>query len=368
MKISFNKDSVAKKLAGIKGVVESKSTMPILSHFLLKAEQDKCSIQGTDLELHIKEPIEAKVEEPGVICIPGHKFSEVVKELDGEISLQTEDKDGSWVKVKSKSVNYRIACLPAADFPTWPVLEGEELTIKLNAKRLASILSKTLYAAGESDNRYTLNGILFHVNPEAKTLSFVGTDGNRMALMSIPLGADKEVKAIIPKKHLVELKKFLTIEGDIIIKFGKNNVLFDFGDRQIFSRLIEGTYPNYSQIIPLNNGNKLLVGTEAFLRTLRRVAVMSSKKRCVIIDIKEGEKTSIVSCSEANTGEAQDELPVDYFGGDIRLGFNPDYLLDALAAMESEKVVLNLEGTLTPALLIPEGDTMYKCVVMPVRL
>lgn len=215
MKLSVSRDEMQEKLANIQNIVEKKNTMPILSHFLLNVSKKGSYIIATDIETALKEPLDASVEREGKICIPARKLFEIVREIEGDVSFETVDEQ--WLKVRSGASDFRLACLSADDFPAWPSeLAGgdiEELTV--DAPMLLEMIEKTIYSAGESDTRYTLNGLLFHVNPENKSFTVVGTDGHRLAIIvkqsdSVP---KEEKRIIVPRKAVSELRRFLPSDG-----------------------------------------------------------------------------------------------------------------------------------------------------------
>ena len=367
MKITVGKAEFQQKLSDIQSVVEKKSTMPILSHFLLKTSKTGSTITATDLETAIREPIAAEVEAEGALSIPARKLFEIVREVDGDIQIETED--SQWMRVKAGPASFRIACLPAEDYPLWPDMGSAE-HIEVGAKELATMIEKTAYASGESDTRYTLNGLLFHLRPDGRDLTVVGTDGHRMAVISMPLegaGGAEEKKLIVQRKAAVELEKFLSDAEKVKISMGKNHVLFEAGGVLFLTRLIEGSYPNYDQVIPANNEKKVVLSREAFIKALKRVSVMS-RERSNAIRLDAGPDMLALSSSNPDLGEARDEVAAKYGGETVSLGFNAKYLIDALNAMESENVIFELQDPLSPTLLRPEGDQAYRCVIMPMRI
>jgi DNA polymerase-3 subunit beta len=366
MKLIVSRDEIQLKLANIQNIVEKRNTMPILSHFLLEANKNGSYIIATDLETALKEPLDIKVEKEGKICIPARKMFEIVKEIDTE--LLCESVDDQWVKIKAGASNFRLACLSAKEFPAWPSMEDME-EIDINSKILVDVVDKTVYAAGESDTRYTLNGILFHVLPEG-TLNVVGTDGHRLAMIvkTIEGSVREERKNIIPRKAAIELRKLLDrSEENIKVTFCKNHVMFSIGTIQFLTRLIEGTYPNYEQVIPAGNEKKVAFQKDAFAKTLRRVSIMS-KERSNAVRLDLSENRVVITSSNPDMGEAQDELAVEYAGEELAMGFNARYLIDILAAMSSEKIVLEMQAPLSPVLVRDEKDEGYRCVIMPMRI
>ncbi len=370
MKITIGKTEFQQRLSDIQSVVEKKSTMPILSHFLLKTGKAGSTITATDLETAIREPIMAEVAAEGALSIPARKLFEIVREVEGDIQIETED--SQWIRVKAGPASFRIACLPAEDYPLWPDMGSSE-QIEVEAKQLARMIEKTVYASGESDTRYTLNGILFHLGPSGQDLTVVGTDGHRMAVISMPLdGASggagtEEKKLIIQRKAAIELEKFLSAAEKAKIFMGKNHVLFQTGEILFLTRLIEGSYPSYDQVIPANNEKKMVLSREAFIKALKRVSVMS-RERSNAIRLDAGQDLLTLSSSNPDLGEARDEVAAKYAGEAVSLGFNARYLIDALNAMESENVIFELQDPLSPTLLRPEGEPAYRCVIMPMRI
>lgn len=366
MKIIVPKDEILSKLSNVQSIVEKRNTMPVLSHFLLDAGRDGSYITATDLDTALKEPLRITVEKEGRICIPARKMFEIVREIDGD--LMCESIDDQWLKLKAGASNFRIACLSAKEFPAWPGMEDVEEMV-ISASELADIIEKTVYAAGESDTRYTLNGLLFHVGTDSK-VTVVGTDGHRLALIKRGFeGSVKdEKKIIIPRKAAVELRKLLDKSEDKVkVSLCKNHALFAVGDMQFLTRLIEGTYPNYEQVIPAGNERKVTVERERFSKIARRVAIMSRERsNAVKVELSEGLIT--LTSSNPDLGEARDEIAVDYKGDGLSLGFNAKYLIDILEAMASEKIVMELQAPLSPVLLREEKDENYLGVIMPMRI
>lgn len=366
MKIAISKDEIQEKLSNIQNIVEKRNTMPILSHFLLDSGKKGTYILATDLQIAIKEPIKASVQGDGRLCIPARKLFEIVREAEGDIAIESEDEQ--WIKVISGKSRFRLACLPSGEFPAWPGMESAE-EIKFNITTLSEMIEKTLYSAGETDTRYTLNGLLFHIKPGDKNIRVVGTDGHRLAIITKSLESEvkDEKKVILPRKAANELKRFFGSEEDILVIFGKNHALFKIGEVQYLARLIEGSYPDYEQVLPSSNNNIITIDREAFLRALRRVSIMSKERsNAVRMDVSDG--LLALFSSNPDLGEAKDEVDVEYKGEPITTGFNARYLMDCLSAMASEKVVFALKDSLSPTLLKEEGNDDYKCVIMPMRI
>ncbi|MEW6420015.1 MAG: DNA polymerase III subunit beta [Nitrospirota bacterium] len=366
MKFTVSKTEMQKKLSDIQGIVEKRNTMPVLSHFLLNASGNDSYIVATDLETTLKEPLQIEVEKEGKLCIPARKLFEIVKEADEDLSF--ESAGDQWLEVKSGNSNFKLACLPADEFPAWPEI-GEAEDILLEAETLLDMIEKTIYSAGDTDHKYTLNGLLFHLRPDKGRLRLVGTDGHRLAAVSkqIETGVKEERQLIVSKKAVSEVRRLLGMAEKVRISMGKNHALFSVGNVQFLTRLIEGTYPDYERVIPKTNGKKVSIERDAFMKTLNRVSVMSKEtSHAVRLDLAENLIT--LSSSNPNLGKAKDEVAADYKGDELTIAFNARYLLDALKVMASEKVILELEDPLSPTLLIDEKDREWKYVVMPIRI
>lgn len=366
MKLSISKDEIQEKLSNIQNIVEKKNTMPILSHFLLEAGKKDTYIVATDLQIAIKEPLDAKVLNEGKLCIPARKLFEIVREAEGDINIESEDEQ--WIKVSYGKSRFRLACLPSQEFPAWPGVEDAE-EIEFNTNDLLEMIEKTIYSAGEADTRYTLNGLLFHIKPESRSITIVGTDGHRLAALTKGLEklTREEKKVVVPRKAAAELRRFFNGAEKLSATMGKNHILFRIGDVQFLVRLIEGTYPNYEQVIPLSNEKVITISKEGFLKALKRVSIMSKdKSNAIKMDIADNSLT--LSSSSPDLGEARDEIGVEYKGEALSTGFNAQYLIDALNAMTSEKVEFALKDALSPTLLKEDGREDYKCVVMPMRI
>ena len=375
MKLSVTKNEMQEKLANIQNIIEKKNTMPILSHFLLSAGKKGSYIIATDIETALKEPLEANIEKEGKLCIPARKLFEIVREVDGDMSFESIDEQ--WLKVKAGASDFKIACLPHTDFPAWPSAlgSGEVEEVTIDGSMLLEMIEKTIYSAGESDTRYTLNGLLFHAKPENRSFTVVGTDGHRLALIMRQMESEvkEDKKLIVPRKAVSELRRFLSASDEekekqkVRISIGDKHLLFSVDKIEFLTRLIDGTYPNYENVIPQSNEKKMSIGKDIFIKVLRRASVMSRERASAVrFDLEEEKLT--VSSSSPDLGEAKEEVGVDYKGEKVSLGFNARYMLDVLGAMTSDKVVLELQDPLSPVLVKEDGSDEYKCVIMPMRI
>lgn len=374
MKLRVTKDEMQEKLSNIQNIAEKRNTMPILSHFLLDAEKKESCIVATDIETAVKEPLEVEVDKEGKICIPARKLFEITKEMEGDLMIETVDEQ--WLRIKSGNSTFKIACLSPDEFPTWPVL-GDAEEIHIDSQIIMEMIEKTIYCAGESDTRYTLNGLLFHTKPKDNILICVGTDGHRLALLKkrIDSKIDKEQQIIVPRKAVSELRRFLpaTKKAEekavetIKILIGEKHMLFIIDKIQFLTRLIEGTYPNYENVIPSDSKRKMILERDAFLKVLRRISVIS-KERASAVRFDINPDVLIVSSSNPDLGEAKEEIAIEYKDDKISLGFNARYIIDVLGAMVSGKITIEFQDPLSPVLMKEEGNEDYKCVIMPMRI
>ncbi len=367
MKLKIEKDAIQHALQGIQGIVDKKTTMPILSHFLLMADET-ASLMATDLDIALKGPVKAEILEKGGLCIPARKLFEIAREVDGDILL--EGQENNWIKVTSGKSTFKLMGLPAEDFPALPEMsQAEEISVKADALR--DMIEKTIYATGESDTRYTLNGLLFHFIPKKKNTEFkvIGTDGHRLSVVSQNLDGmlSEEKKLILPKKAALELKKLIEGRSETIsVHIEKNHVFFATDDIILTSRLIEGTYPNYEQVIPKNNDKSVQINRTDLFKALKRTSIMSRERtNAVRLDLEPG-KITLISMNP-DIGEAREEIAAQFKGEAMTVGYNARYMLDILGTMAGETVNMELHEALSPALLLCPDNKGYTCVVMPMR-
>ncbi len=364
MKITVSREELLRRLSDIQGIVEKKSTMPILSHFLLDVI-DYPFIYATDLETAVRLHIRGEVIEKGVVAIPAKPFISIVKELEGDIIIESKEKQ--WITVSSGRYRTRLASLDPQEFPQWPELQdGREIT--LSSSIINKIIERVTYAASESDTRYVLNGILLEI--KAGNLIAVGTDGHRMALMKSPLSDEKsmavELKVILPKRAAMELKKLLKDE-DVKIKVGKNHILFEISEGLFLTRVIEGTYPNYEQVIPKKASKNLLCNKEILAKALKRASIIS-RDRSNAVKLEMNDNLLRITSSNPDVGEAEEEFSVEYKGEPFVIGFNARFILDAIDEIEDENILMGFNEPLGASLLKGEKDDSYLCVIMPMRI
>ena len=375
MKVRITRDELLTGLQRVQGVVEKRNTMPILSNILLEAKQDGAEIVATDLEIGMRGLYKATVLETGGVTISARKLFEIIKELPpGEIELSAGD--NNWTTIRAGKSQFKVVGLPSADYPALPSIEREGLT-PLSGDGLLELIRKTLFAAGDNDARYILNGLLVTlVNTDKKTaLRLVGTDGHRLAVAEQEVGkaemkgGAQEIKAIIPKKAAQEMRRLLEERGDNepLIGFAKNLMIFRKSGLLLTSRLMEGNYPNYQQVIPKDGGKRISVNRQELESALRRVSVLSKEKASAVkVSFVPGKMT--LFSSSPDYGEAIEEIPASYEGETLSSGFNARYLLDVFSVMDGEKVSLQMDTPLSPCLVQESESPGFKCVVMPIKI
>jgi DNA polymerase-3 subunit beta len=349
--------------------------MPILSNILLEAKQDGAEIVATDLEIGMRGLYKATVLKTGGVTISARKLYEIIKELPpGDIELTAGE--NNWTTIQTGKSQFKVVGLPSAEYPALPAIEREGLT-PLAGDGLLELIRKTLFAAGDNDARYILNGLLVTlVTTDKKTaLRLVGTDGHRLAVAEQEVGkagtkgVPQEIKAIIPKKAAQEMRRLLEEEGDgePLIGFTKNLMIFRKSGLLLTSRLMEGNYPNYQQVIPKDGGKKISVNRIDLESALRRVSVLS-KDKASAVKVSFGSGKMTLFSSSPDYGEATEELSARYEGEVLNTGFNARYLLDVFSVMDGESISLQMETPLSPCLIQEPESPGFKCVVMPIKI
>ncbi len=372
MELVVRKTDLLRELQLFQGIVERKNTIPILANVLLEAKGDEVKMLATDLEVGLRSRCTASVAKGGALTLPAKKLFEIVKALPETDVRIEEDKNG--VKVAADRFDSRMQTLPREDFPTLPEATGT-VSATLPRDVLKQMVGKTQFAITGEDTRYFLNGALFILRPDS--MSLVSTDGHRLALVTVPREKGKgkkdegdEVRVILPRKTLLELGRLLSEgEGDIQYERGENHLFFSIGDRLLISRMIDGQFPAFERVIPKSNDKRVEFDRDRLTSAVRRVALLSNERsRAVKFQIDKG-KVEIAS-SSPEFGEAKEVLAVDYTAGPVTICFNAQYVMDFLAAVETDSVALDFKDEMSQAVMSPigaEGYT-YTYVIMPMRV
>ncbi len=371
MKLKIKKEEILKGLQRIQGVVEKKNTMPILSNMLLTADSAGVEIVATDLEIGLRGRYSAEVEKQGAVTVSAKKMYEIVRELQAE-DIQLSVEDGNWIKLTSGHSQFKLVALPKEEFPALPEVP-EDGMIAIEGGTLREMIKKTLYSVGENDARYVLNGLFVHMSASGKGLNIrmVGTDGHRLSMIDRVVDAKhKEESMIIPKKAMMELRRLLeedSSNAELRLGFSKNHAVFKRDSLIMVSKLIDGNYPNYLQVVPSKSTKKVVVDKDIFTHAVKRVSILSKEKTNAVKMQLEKDKL-LLSTNNPEVGEANEELSVEYKGEAITIGFNSRYLMDVLGAMDRATIAIELSDALSPCLMTEVGDDHYKCVVMPMRV
>lgn len=375
MKLTINKGELQTGLSRLQGIVEKRNSMPILANVLMSAsnkgkEGEHLQLAATDLEVGIQSSHEAKVTTAGGVTVSAKKLFEIVRELPDE-DIHLEATANGYLNIKCARSNFTLAGTSTEEYPTLPNFTPGK-TASVEAAVLSLMIERTMYAASVDETRYNLNGVYLEVLDQPGRIRMVATDGHRLAtvdrtLSEDPLGLENGV--IIPRKGLGELKK-LVDEDDadqIDLAFEGNNGLARKGKVTLVMRLIEGEFPNYSQVLPKKIERNVVIPGEDLIRALRRVALLSSERsKAVKLEFTNGRLT--ISSSNPDLGDAREELDIDFAGDEITIGFNAKYLLDALSTLKAKEVRFGLQNELAPAQFVPTDDDDTLAVVMPMRV
>ena len=362
MKFKINKETLLSGIQTVQNIITSKTALPVLSNILIETQSGKLKLTATDLDIGISCVIPVDIGEPGAITIPAKRLSDIIKELpEGEIDVTT--KKNNLVIIESVNCQFKILGLAPEEFPKLPEFKDCQV-INLEQSALKRIFNLTSFAVSADEARYVLNGLLFCFHKNALTV--VATDGKRLAIYEEKLqqGADQELKIIIPIKTVQELNRNLQDSGVVSLVLGHNQALFDLGRVVIISRLIEGEFPDYKQVIPAVSDNKMKVAREDFLLAVRRAALLSTPDyQAVKLEVFKDKL--VISKSTPDVGESFEEVGVEYKGKEMVIGFNPHYLIDLLKNLQEEQITLELIDTEKPGVVRTQG---YTYIVLPMRL
>ncbi len=363
MNISIQRAELEKVLFQVQNAVSHKITLPILANFLLEAEKDHIKITATDLELGISAKAKGEVQEPGSITIPAKKFIDMVREFP-ESEIHMTDKKNHIISIECEKSHFKLMGLPSEEFPKLPKIDEKNIIITEQAL-FKTLLRLTSFAMSNDETRYVLNGVLLHVH--GKTMEMVATDGRRLACARRTLqessGFEKSI--ILPKKIVLELSKGLKDEGVMKIIMGENQILFIFDDLVMLSRLIEGEFPSYDQVIPKEIYQKIKVNRDQLLFATKRASLLTSPESQAIKMEFFSDKV-ILSKSSPEWGEVREEVGIVNEGKELAIGFNPQYLLDVLKQVPDEEVGIELTAADKPG-IIRTAD-QYTYMILPMQI
>jgi DNA polymerase-3 subunit beta len=368
MKFTIPKEQMLIGLQAVQNIVGSRTTLPILSNVLLRGEDGKLELTATDLDVSISCVVNVEIRKPGAFTVPVKKFFGIVRELTAS-ELEVEVDEKNTCKLKAGASYYKLNGLAAEDFPPLPKF-SEKKKIILPQEKIKGMLRRTSFAVSTDETRYVLNGIF--VSLKEHKLTFVSTDGRRLALTEeeVELTPDNEAEFIIPTKAINELNRLLQASGEVEIKFMENQASFQLKDEKgssilLITKLVEGNYPNYKQVIPAESSERVALPREELLQALRRAEIMTSEKsNSVKLAFTQNNLT--ITANTPEVGEGRESLAINYKGKDLAIAFNPAYLMDPLKALDNDEVFLELTDELSPGVVKINGPFLY--VIMPMRM
>lgn len=368
MKLSITKEQLIQGLGAVQNIVSTRTTLPILSNVLLRAEGNRLEFTATDLDVTISSAVEANVEKPGATTLPAKKLLELVRDLPTpSIDLDVDDKNQC--TLLSGASYYKIHGLAAEEFPPLPKF-SENRKITLPQDKLKALLRRVTFAISNDESRFVLNGVFFSLKDHKVTL--VATDGRRLALAEedVDIPPSSQGECIVPSKAINEVNRLLQPQKEVEIKFTDNQVAFYLaGDKGfstlIISKLIEGNYPNFRQVIPGEAKERISLSREELLQALRRAQHMTSDKSNSV-KLSFGKNKLEITANTPDVGEGRESIAVNYKGNDIAIAFNPVYLMDPLKALDEDEVYFELIDELSPGTIKVNNPFIY--VLMPMRM
>lgn len=368
MKFQINKDFLQKGIQTTQNIITTKSVLPILSNILIETIKNKIKLTTTDLDIGVSVLLDAEIQEQGSITIPAKRLSDIIRELpEGEISVTV--KKNNVVYIKLGTCEFKLMGVARDEFPKLPEFKDREV-MELEQVILKEMLQLTSFAISHEETRYVLNGLLFdlkkHAHKENFVLKLVATDGRRLALAekAIDIKSTKEVKVIVPQKAIHELQRNLKEDGKVAIVIASNQIMFELDNVAIVSRLIEGEFPDYVRVVPAPHDNKIKIDRQQFLQAIRRASLLSTPDS-LAIRLEVAHNKILITKITQDIGESREEVPIEYSGKDIVIGFNPSYLMDVLRNLSGVFVELELTES-EKAGVIRTEDYVY--LIQPMRL
>lgn len=366
MKLTVNQEQFVKPLQLVNSVIERRQTLAVLSNVLVNAKNGQCTLTGTDMEVEIVASLETQTELEGEITIPAKKLLDICKSLPADQTVSVELNDGK-VVVKSGRARFTLSSLPANDFPSLDEIEVKH-AIKIAQKDLRYVIDKTQFAMAQQDVRYYLNGLLFDFS--GAKLRAVATDGHRLALSEVDLseGLTENQQLIVPRKGVQELMRVLEdTDEEALLEISGNHLRIQANGVRFTTKLIDGRFPDYRRVVPEQGDLVVIADRETLKQTLSRAAILSNEKfRGVRLEAKDN--VLKIQAHNPEQEEAVDEMEVGYAGRPLEVGFNVNYLIDAITVVNTENIQLNFMDASSSCLISGVGAEDCKYVVMPMRL
>ena len=368
MKVLCEKDELLRGTQIVQSVVSARSTLPILSNFLFEAEGQIIKLSSNDLEVGVCCYIKGEISKEGSITIPAKRFGDIIRELSDTKQIEIRADETNQISIRCGKSHFILMGLPKSEYPVLPDFP-EEKTFKIQKSLLKSMLRRTAFAVSTDETRYVLNGV--YLIAENGSLKFVSTDGRRLAYISRDC-IDKKFshRAIIPTKSVNEVQKILGAEekeSEVRIGVTENQIAFQIDNITILSRLIEGAFPNYEQVIPKKHETQIKVNVKETLSAVRQMSLLTSDKASAVKFLF-GKNVLRITAQAQGLGSGESEIDIEHSGANLEIAFNPGFLIDILKNTDDEFVHFELTNSLNPALLSPMNDKNYLCVVMPMRL
>ncbi|MBX3595565.1 DNA polymerase III subunit beta [Sphingomonas sp.] len=367
MKATIERATLLRGLSHVQSVVERRNTIPILSNVLIDASGDgSIRLMATDLDLQIDETVAAAVDQPGATTVPAHTLFDIARKLPEGAQVELSAAEGK-IKIVAGRAKFELGTLPRDDFPV--IAEGELPTVfELPAETLKQIIDKTRFAISTEETRYYLNGIFLHVADE--TLKAAATDGHRLARVTVarPDGADGMPDVIVPRKCVAELRKLLDeVDGSVGVSLSGSKIRFDLGAAILTSKLIDGTFPDYSRVIPTGNDKILKIDPKSFMEGVDRVSTIATEKTRAVKMALDRDRITL-SVTSPDNGTAAEDVPGDYAAQPFEIGFNSRYLMDILGQVEGDLVEVHLADAAAPTLIRENDKSPALYVLMPMRV
>jgi DNA polymerase-3 subunit beta len=368
MEIKAKRGDLLATLYWAQSIVERRNTMPILANALIDAQKSKIQLAATDLEVGVRGEVDGEIVKPGTLTVNAKKLYEIVREIPAE-QIHLKRLENDWVEIRSGKSIFKIVGMDAREFPQFPKFDVKG-QVSMQAALMRGMIERTIFAVSTDETRYSLNGVFLEEAAGGK-VRMVSTDGHRLAFEEQALGTLGLSKGVIlPRKGLGELRKLLEggDEGEIFISFRDNMALVSRDKVELFMRLIDGDFPDYTKVIPQGNPNIAKMDHGDLLQALRRVSILSSERyKGVKLDFSGGNVS--ISANNPDLGEAAEEVEADYAGGPISIGFNARYIIDVLGVLENEgDIDIELKDELSPSIIRKSANAGYLYVLMPMRL
>ncbi len=368
MEVKAKRGDLLATLYWAQSIVERRNTMPILANALIDAQKSKIQLTATDLEVGVRGEVEGEIVKPGTLTVNAKKLYEIVREIPTD-EVQLKRLDNDWVEIKSGKSKFKIVGMDAKEFPQFPKFEAKGRA-SIAASLVRGMIERTIFAVSTDETRYSLNGV-FIIESENGKVRMVSTDGHRLAFEEQAVGAlGLEKGVILPRKGLGELRKLLESGDDemISIAFRENMALVSKDKVDLFMRLIDGDFPDYTKVIPQGNPNLARIDHGELLQALRRVSILSSE-RYKGVKLEFSDNNVSISTSNPDLGEAVEELEAEYNGTPISIGFNARYIIDVLSVLGGNgEVDIELKDELSPSIIRKSANPGYLYVLMPMRL